>query len=162
MKKIIYILLIMFFFIQTTLYSQIYYQTQSSSLHPVLVVWSANGTKISLRKGLYGINQPNELRLNVYFTSAQVKKLAEKGAKLEFRWFYYLSTRRKFVQSDIKSFAQARRVRGGGYVLSSALSVLQPGWWEVQVISSTDHRPISFAGKNRFQILLKRSYYANR
>ncbi len=132
----------------------------TSSLKPTLVVWKADGTTYALRRALYGINQPSKLNLEVYVRASDIAKY--KNLKLEFRWFYYLSTRRKFISSQVISLTQAQKLPGGILKFTSSLNTVQPGWWEVQVVNTADRRFLSFAGKTRFQIMIRRQFYATR
>ncbi len=133
---------------------------QVSSLKPTLVVWKADGTTYALRRALYGVNQPSALKLEVYIKASDVSKY--KNLKLEFRWFYYLSTRRKFISSQIVPLSKAQKLSGGILKFTSTLNTVQPGWWEVQVVNTTDRRFLSFAGKTKFQIMVRRPIYATR
>ncbi len=135
---------------------------QNQGLKPSLIVWQAGAENFSLRKALYGVNQPDKLTLKVYFSQADLAAYKNKNLKLEFRWYYYLSTRRKFVKSDIVPLSQAKVTKDGAVIFSSTLSTVQPGWWEVQIINSADRSFVTFAGLNRFQILIRRPVYVRR
>ena len=153
MKKLLFLLIIV---VATsfTLRAQYY-----SRVKPTLVVWQANDQRISLKRGLYGVPKPTTLSINLYFNPEQAKSLANRGVVLQVRWYYYLSTRRKLVKVENLSFAKGHLNPDGSFSLSSSLRTVQPGWWEVQVVSSLDRRYIQFAGLDRFQILIKpRSY----
>ena len=131
---------------------------KSQGLEPVLVVWQVDQNRVSLRKALYGIDVSNSLKLNVYFNKNQLKN---KDLKFEFRWYYYLSTRRKLVQTQLLSLKDAKETAQGLYLLSSELTTVQPGWWEVQVVVYPQRQFISFANRNKFQIYVRRKLYAS-
>ena len=156
MKKFIYILAVLIF-TGFGLNAQYY-----SKIKPILVVWQVNDSKVSLRRGLYGIPKPEELNINLYFNAQEAKKYAQRGVVLQVRWYYYLSTRRKLVKVENLTFDKGHINNDGSYILTSTLKSVQPGWWEVQVVSSLDRRYIQFAGLDRFQILIQPNSYTMR
>ncbi len=133
-----------------------------SSLHPTLVVWNVDGKNVALRRALYGINQPDKLKLEVYIRQSDLQRYGNRPVKLEFRWFYYLSTRRKFIKSEVVTLSEAKKLPKGLVKFSSTMDILQPGWWEVRVVNLADHRYISYANLYKFQILLRRPVYVRR
>jgi len=152
MKKIILFLFLFFVIIKANAQSYSY-------IKPSLIVWEVENSKISLKKGLNGITSPNELKLSLYFKSNDVKNYLTQGVVLQFRWYYYLSTRKKLVKVENIPFSKAHNNTDGSISISSTLRGVQPGWWEVQVLSTTDRKRISYAGIDRYQIfILPRSY----
>ncbi len=132
-----------------------------SSLSPTLVVWNADGQKYSLRRAAYGVPQPKALTLEVYFRKQDLRNVPS-TLKLEFRWYYYLSTRRKFVKSEVISLQKAQETPDGAIKFTSTLYTVQPGWWEVQIVNSLDHRLIRYAKLNKFQVFVRRQVYVRR
>ena len=133
-----------------------------SRIKPILVVWQVNDNKVSLRRGLYGVPKPEVLRINLYFNPQEARLYAQRGVVLQVRWYYYLSTRRKLVKVENVPFSKGHINPDGSYTLTSSLRTVQPGWWEVQVVSSIDRRYIQFAGLDRFQILIQPNSYTMR
>ncbi len=156
MRRIIFTL-VLILSLSTGLQAQYY-----SRVKPTLVVWQANDHKVSLRRGLYGIDKPTSLNIILFFSPKMAQYYSQQGVILQFRWYYYLSTRRKLVKVENVPFSRMHKNPDGSYSLSSTLKTIQPGWWEVQVVSSLDRRYIQFAGLDRFQILIKSRAYTMR
>ncbi len=133
-----------------------------SSLRPTLVVWNVDGKNVSLRRALYGINQPDKLKLEVYFRQADLQRYKNRPFKLEFRWFYYLSTRKKFIKSQVVTLSDAQQLPKGLVKFTTTMDILQPGWWEVRIVNLADHRYIAYANLDKFQIMLRRPVYVRR
>ncbi len=155
MKKI-YFTLVLVLFTLPALFAQY------SAVRPLLITWEMNGHRVSLKKGLYGVELPSELTLSVYFSAKDAHKWQQRNTALQFRWYYYLSTRRKLIRVETVSFNQGKVMPDGSFVISSTLKTVQPGWWEVQIVSSADRRYISFAGLDRFQIFIRSRSYTMR
>jgi len=127
-----------------------------SSVRPTLVLWNADGQKVTVLKGRYGITQPSKLTLEMYFPASKLQYYASKNLKLEFRWYYYLSTRKKLVQTDVVSIREARVNSQGTFRISSSLSGVQPGWWEVYVVASIDNKPVALGRTYKYQVFIKK------
>lgn len=153
-----FLLIIAIFFAASFELSAQYY----SRVKPILVVWQVDGQKVSLRKGLYGISKPPVLKISFYFDQRQAKLYTQKKVILQFRWYYYLSTRRKLVKVENVPFSKGEVNPDGSYTITSVLRTVQPGWWEVQVVSSLDRRYLRFANLDRYQILIQPNSYTMR
>ncbi len=126
-----------------------------SPLSPVLVVWNTNDQNISLKNAKYGVQVNDSLSLEIYFN----KLLLENNSKysdlnLEFRWYYYLSTRKSLMFIDQVSYKKSKRIKDQVIYRTTQYS-LQPGWWEVVVVNLNDGGFLQFGNTYKFQVFIK-------
>lgn len=125
-----------------------------SSLEPTMIIWKSNNNKVSLADGRYGIMLEDSLSLDVYFSQQTYDRFKEKNVTFEFRWYYYLSTRKSLMYVDkVNSF---RHLGDGSMFVHSAQNKLQPGWWEVQILTSFDNGLLEIANTSKFQVMIKK------
>ena len=128
-----------------------------STLQPTLVVWKTNGEKISLNDAKYGVYVGDSLAINMYFHQYYFENIKDKeNLQLEFRWYYYLSTRRSLMSVEKVSYRQAKKIPNNVIMFKSVQKNLQSGWWEVQVVNSNDAGFVSIAKVSKFQIFVKK------
>ncbi|MBN2663931.1 MAG: hypothetical protein JXR68_09810 [Bacteroidales bacterium] len=149
MKKII--LFIGLIFISNLVFSQ-----KISSLNPTMVVWENNSEKITLSQARYGVVMKDSLSLDVYFSKFVFDRIKAKSAGFEFRWYYFLSTRRSLMYVEKVDFDEIKELSDGNLLVHSTQQKLQPGWWEVQVFTTYDNGLLEIANTSKFQILIKK------
>ncbi len=150
MKKILFLTVIIFAGI--SIFAQ-----KISSLQPTLVVWKTGNNKISLNDAKYGVVAGDSLELDMYFHEYYFEKVQNKdNLNLEFRWYYYLSTRRSLMSVEKVNYKDAKKLQDNMLVFRSSQKNLQPGWWEVQVVNTEDGGFIEIAKVSKFQIFIKK------
>lgn len=149
MKKIAYIIIILFSF--TTIKAQ-----KISSISPTLIVWRNNNDKISVNDAKYGVFFKDSLSLDVKFHKTQFDRISNtNNLVFEFRWYYYLSTRRSLMFVDKVKYSNAK-ITNNSVALNSTQQSLKSGWWEVQVYTSYDGGGFLEIGDiSKFQIFIK-------
>lgn len=146
MKRIT-ILLIAFF---ATLYVQ-----AQTELTPAQVIFNCDGNMVTLKEAKTdGTTLIPNLEIEVVFAQSELAKLNTQNINFEFRWFYYMSTKKTLmatytVAADMDSVAD-KLIR-----VKSEKKNVRKGWWEVQIKCKTNDSPIEFAGTKEFTILLK-------
>jgi hypothetical protein len=149
MKK--YLLLIGLIFLSGISFSQ-----KISSLSPTMVVWKLNNEKVTLVQARYGVFMQDSLSIDIYFPKQTFDRMTNaENVKFEFRWYYYLSTRRSLMYVDKVDYNKSNS-RNNVVVLHSSQQKLQPGWWEVQVVTTYDNGFLEIAETSKFQILVKK------
>jgi hypothetical protein len=149
MKKII--ILSIFSLFAINLFSQ-----KISNLSPTLIVWKNNNERISLRTAHYGVCPKDSISLYVYFSKYKLNKLYKsKNFSLEFRWYYYLSTRKTLMRIDKLDYKKAQKLKNNIVLFKSTQKVLQPGWWEVQILNTDDNGYLEIGNVYKFQIFIK-------
>lgn len=127
-----------------------------STLKPTFVVWQKSNKNISLNDAKFGVNLDDSITLSFYFNNYAFKaKQNYDKIYLEFRWYYYLSTRKSLMYIDKVSYDEALKLKDA-IIYSSTQKPLQPGWWEVQVISSSDLGFLQFGSSYKYQIFVKK------
>ncbi len=127
-----------------------------SNLSPTLIVWKTNSKKISLKDAKYGINLNDSLSLNVMFHKSVFDRVTDaNNLVFEFRWYYYLSTRRSLMYVDKVKYKNADLSVANVVNLKSTQKTLQKGWWEVQIVCSYDNGFIQIGDISKYQIFIK-------
>ena len=138
------------------LFSLSIFAQKVSMLHPTLVVWKTGTEKYSLKEAKYGVALKNDLSLNVYFHKLYFSRLSNPAdLTLEFRWYYYLSTRRSLMYVDKVPYKDAKIDAENVVIFKSVQKNLQPGWWEVQIVNSNDTGFLEIGNVSKFQIFIK-------
>ncbi|MEA3451808.1 MAG: hypothetical protein U9Q83_07875 [Bacteroidota bacterium] len=149
MKKII--LLFGLILISSSIFAQ-----KISMLHPTLVVWKNDADKVSLKEAKYGVVLKDNLSLDVYIHQMYFNRMDNPNEiSLEFRWYYYLSTRRSLMYVDKVSYKDANKKVKNVTVFSSVQKDLQNGWWEVQIVNAKDAGFLRIGKVSKFQIFVK-------
>lgn len=150
MKKII--LLLVYITLSFSAFSQ-----NASKLRPTMIVWQCVDTKYSLNDAKNGVVLNDSVALKIYFNSILYEKMTKNSnITLEFRWYYYLSTRKDLMYIDKIESKKFDRSMKNAIIAMSQKPNLTPGWWEVQVICSLDNGFLELANTNKFQILVNR------
>ncbi len=132
--------------------AQIYQFKSICNIKPTLVKWEADGRSLSLKNAKQGIIMPQKLTIAVYIDTIKLKN--KKDFSLEFRWYYYLSTRRKLMDTRVIPLNKAQKV-GAAYLFKCTKTDLTKGWWEVEIYDTKKHSILKFAQITNFQIFLK-------
>ncbi len=150
MKKLLLILVL--FLSVNSLFAQ-----KISNLSPTLVVWEMANKKYSLKDAKYGVQQTDSLSLNVYFHKSFFDRVkTADNITFEYRWYYYLSTRRSLMFVDKVKYNQGQTLDDNVISFSSSQKTLQPGWWEVQIITTYDNGYIQIGDTYKYQIFIKK------
>ena len=88
------------------------------------------------------------------FSEAELAKLNSPNVSFEFRWYYYMSTKKTLMATTTVAADMDSAVDKLVWVRCEKKNVRQ-GWWEVQVKCKTNDSQIEFAGIKEFSILLK-------
>ena len=150
-NKSIYILLII---ILATSFNN---ANSQSVIKPSHVVWKADGNEISLKKAYNeGINNPNELGIEMVFNESLTSKYSKEQLTFEFKWFTYYITKKSFMDSYTVSYDKNKQINTNTktFSVSSKRKKISKGWWEVIVIAKLDGKPINFGKNSRFQIYI--------
>ncbi len=126
-----------------------------SNIKPAHVIWEADNAKTTIKDGGYGIQQPDSLSLNVFFKEEYIRQLSKHERDFEFKWYFYFSTRKKLIESQIIKFDENNFKEDGSYLITSTVGNVTKGWWEVQVFSRKDNKVLQIGKLTKFQILIK-------
>lgn len=128
-----------------------------SELKPAYVSWNADGKDVSVEDGYnQGISKPEELGITVYFEKELLDKYEKKDFTLEFRWFYYYTTQREFMNKQTINYdPRLSEKREDLFSVSSMRQNISPGWWEVHIIAKYDNKRIVSKDIKRFQVYIK-------
>jgi len=127
-----------------------------SNLKPTFVVWQKGRNNISLNDAKFGVVIKDSISLSLFFNNHLFETIENyENTVLEFRWYYYLSTRKSLMYIDKVNYKEALKQKDA-IVYSSSYKSLRPGWWEVQVISSTDKGFLQFGSTMKYQIFVKK------
>jgi len=138
------------FFINNTLAQSI------SKIKPVVLNWKAANESITLKKASNdGITQPDSLSFEVTFNKSELEKYIGSNVNFEFKWYYYLSTKKKLMDTYIVTYNPKNAKSDGSVVLKSTRSNINKGWWEVQVVAQYDNGLIELSNLTQFQIFVK-------
>ena len=149
MKKIILIIGIVFL-------SNLVFSQKISSLSPTMIVWQQNKNKVSLSQARYGVAIQDSLSLDVYFSQSTFDRITNsENVQFEFRWYYYLTTRRSLMYTEKIDFSNIQISNNGVVIIHSSQNKLQSGWWEVQVLTTYDNGYLEIANTSKFQVLIK-------
>ncbi len=130
--------------------------TAQPDLKPSYMVWKADGKDVSVKSAYEaGIEKPDELAFSVFFDNALLKKYAKEDFTLEFRWFYYYSTTREFMNKQTITFEGSEVPANNTFSVSSTRKNIQSGWWEVIVTIKKNNQSVEYDGVKRFQIYVK-------
>lgn len=127
-----------------------------SKLVPIQVIWNTGYDKITLKKASnFGIEQPDSLTLEVFFDVETIKKYSAEELKFEYKWYYYLSTKKRLMDTQQVTLNTSNISEEDSFLLSSTRKTLNKGWWEVQIIALTDNGLIELGDITQFQIFIK-------
>ncbi|MBN2663000.1 MAG: hypothetical protein JXR68_05070 [Bacteroidales bacterium] len=150
MKKLSIILIILFG-------ANFIHGQKISTLTPTLVVWKNNNQKISLNDAKYGLVFNDSLTLNVTFYKSIFDRIGDAdNIVFEFRWYYYLSTRRSLMFVDKVKYKDALFSGNNTAEITSCQKGLQQGWWEVQVYTTYDNGFLKIGDIAKFQVFIKK------
>ena len=128
-----------------------------SKLRPAMVVWQMNNEKIPLLEAKKGIAVKDSIEIEIFFNKVVYDNtVTSKEVTFEFRWYYYLSTRRELMKIEKISSDKLDNSIKNAYILKSKMPTQTPGWWEVQIICSVDNGLLEWANNNKFQILINK------
>ncbi|MBR6177233.1 MAG: hypothetical protein IKQ70_05030 [Bacteroidales bacterium] len=122
---------------------------------PAQVIFNCGGSKVTLKEAkTEGAKLDPNFDLEIVFSKTELEKLQAESVNFEFRWYYYMSTKKTLmstatVTTDI-SAADDNLVH-----IKSEKKNPRKGWWEVQIKCKTNESQIEFAGTKEFSILLK-------
>jgi len=134
--------------------------SQVSIIKPISISWMADNSEVSLKQGFeVGIPQPEKLILKVVFPNDIDPKKAKEDLKWEFVWYYYYATTKSFMDSYTVSYSNLKEgdilsEDKKNLILKSTRGDIYSGWWEVEVISKSEDKPLSFNGVTKFQIYI--------
>ena len=149
MKKFVLILGLIFF-------SNLVFSQKISSLSPTMIVWQQNKNKVSLSQARYGVAIQDSLSLDIYFSQNTFDRISNSDdVQFEFRWYYYLSTRRSLMYTEKIKYSDVKVLNNGVIIIHSSQNKLQAGWWEVQVLTTYDNGYLEIANTSKFQVLVK-------
>lgn len=150
MKKITLLIIILFA-------SNFIFGQKISTLSPTLIVWKNNNQKVSLNDAKYGLSFNDSLTLNVTFYKTFFDRINDaENIVFEFRWYYYLSTRRSLMFVDKIKYKDAIFSGNNSVEINSSQTGLQQGWWEVQVYTSYDNGFLQIGDISKFQVFIKK------
>lgn len=122
---------------------------------PVQVIFNCSGSKVTLKEAkTEGVKLDSNLEIEVVFSEAELAKLNSPNVSFEFRWYYYMSTKKTLMATTTVAADMDSAVDKLVWVRCEKKNVRQ-GWWEVQVKCKTNDSQIEFAGIKEFSILLK-------
>ncbi|MBR4440325.1 MAG: hypothetical protein IKS00_02125 [Bacteroidales bacterium] len=122
---------------------------------PVQVIFNCSGSKVTLKEAkTEGVKLDSNLEIEVVFSEAELAKLNSPNISFEFRWYYYMSTKKTLMATTTVAADMDSAVDKLVWVRCEKKNVRQ-GWWEVQVKCKTNDSQIEFAGTKEFSILLK-------
>ena len=122
---------------------------------PVQVIFNCSGNKVTLKEAkTEGIKLDPNLEIEVVFSESELAKLNSPNVNFEFRWYYYMSTKKTLMATTTVT-ADMSSVEDKLIWVRCNKSNLRQGWWEVQVKCKTNDSQIEFAGTKEFSILLK-------
>lgn len=122
---------------------------------PVQVIFNCSGSKVTLKEAkTEGVKLDSNLEIEVVFSEAELAKLNSPNISFEFRWYYYMSTKKTLMATTTVAAEMDSAVDKLVWVRCEKKNVRQ-GWWEVQVKCKTNDSQIEFAGTKEFSILLK-------
>lgn len=128
-----------------------------SKLRPAMVVWQMNNEKIPLLEAKKGIAVKDSIEIEIFFNKVLYDNtITTKEVTFEFRWYYYLSTRRELMKIEKISSEKLDKNIKNAYILKSKMPTQTPGWWEVQIICLADNGFLEWANNNKFQILINK------
>jgi len=127
-----------------------------SSIKPVYIIWNTDIEKVTLKKASnFGIQQPDSLSIEIYFDKETIDTYKTTELKFEFRWYYYLSTKKKLMDSQIVTLDKTKIQEDGSLKLFSKRGNFAKGWWEVQVVSLNDNGFLELGEITQFQMFIK-------
>lgn len=122
---------------------------------PVQVIFNCSGSKVTLKEAkTEGVKLDSNIEIEVVFSEAELAKLNSPNVSFEFRWYYYMSTKKTLMATTTVAADMDSAVDKLVWVRCEKKNVRQ-GWWEVQVKCKTNDSQIEFAGTKEFSILLK-------
>lgn len=144
------VLSVIVLFIITTLKS---YGQNSSILKPALIVWYANGQKITLKAARDGISTKDTVQLWVYFSEPIFHNITKnKTFNFEIYTYYYMTTRKELINVKEINSTEFDRSEKNALILKIPITIIAPGWWEIQILNKLDDKYLEFANTNKFQI----------
>ena len=146
MKKITMLLIALF------VAAGVFAQTEVT---PAQVIFNCGDKKVTLKEAkTEGVQLPQSLEIEVVFSDSETAKLNSENVTFEFRWFYYMSTKKTLMATNTIAVDSAADNDGLVRVVCEKKNA-RKGWWEVQVKCKTNDSPVVFAGTKEFSILLK-------
>ncbi len=127
-----------------------------SKIKPVVLNWKSNNENVTLKKASTdGITQPDSLSFEIVFDKNELARFSAAEYNFEFKWYYYLSTRKKLMDSYIITCSVADVTDEGSIIIKSTKTNINKGWWEVQIIAQHDNGLIELGNLSQFQIFVK-------
>ena len=122
---------------------------------PAQVIFNCGGSKVTLKEAkTEGAKLSPDLNLEVVFSLPELLKLNTETVSFEFRWYYYMSTKKTLMGTTTVSADINEAENNLVYVKCDKKNARQ-GWWEVQIKCKANDSQIEFAGTKEFSILLK-------
>jgi len=121
---------------------------------PTHVVWKVDGKQVSLKAAHSGIDSPEELTIEVFFSDEDVTKMKADGTEIEFKWYYYYATSREYMDSYTVSYNESETDAYEQKKMSSTRGDISKGWWEVHIVSVDSDEKMSFNKIKQFQIFV--------
>jgi len=132
------------------------YSQNISKIKPVHIIWNSGNEKVTLKKASnFGIIQPDSLLLEVYFDKETINSLKSEPVTFEFKWYYYLSTKKKLMETQTIVLDETKLQEDGSYLITSKRKNLSKGWWEVQATALLDNGLLELGNITQFQIFIK-------
>ncbi len=127
-----------------------------TEIKPSRIEWKVGDKSVSLKDAYdNGIERPEKLGLSVYFDSELLKTHKKEDFTLEFRWFYYYSTTKEFMNKQVLKYEDVKSDGKDEFSVSSYRKNIRSGWWEVHVTTKYNGKPVSINGIKRFQVYVK-------
>lgn len=122
---------------------------------PAQVIFNCGGSKVTLKEAkTEGAKLDPNFDLEIVFSKTELEKLQAESVNFEFRWYYYMSTK-KTLMSTATVTANISEAEDNLVHIKSEKKNPRKGWWEVQIKCKTNDSQIEFAGTKEFSILLK-------
>lgn len=118
------------------------------------VRWRADNTIIGHETAFKrGTTSPQRLTFDIYLDESAVpESMQGQTVRFEFQWSYYGATQKYLMDSQVRNYT----IGGESRRLSSSMTNLKPGWWEVKVLSHSNKRQaLTYKQKQQFRIYLR-------
>ena len=122
---------------------------------PAQVIFNCGGNKVTLKEAkTEGVKLSTDLDLEAVFSLPELLKLNTENVSFEFRWYYYMSTKKTLMGTTTVTANLSEAENNLVYVKCEKKNARQ-GWWEVQIKCKANDTQVEFAGTKEFSIQLK-------
>jgi len=118
------------------------------------IFWQVNDKDtVNIETAEKGINSPREkLSIVVYLENEYFKTSKAEKYSFEIKWYRFGPTKKFLTDSFIKEYVPEK---GKQIVINSSRANLQPGWWEVEIMSYSDNGLLQFKKLSKFRLLIR-------